>query len=79
MSQGDNSECVTTGTLYFAELLINFHVGFIGKYGTQKKIVLDGKAVAWYYITQGQFLVDTLTAVAWIAQVPNQASTSLRK
>ncbi|CAL8463823.1 g3357 [Coccomyxa elongata] len=57
------------GTLYFAELLINFHVGFIGKYGAQKKIVLDGKAVAWYYITQGQFLVDTLTAIAWIAQI----------
>ena len=30
---------------------------------------MDGKAIAWYYVTRGQFLVDTLTAIAWIAQV----------
>ncbi len=51
------------------ELLLNFHIGFIGKWGSQKKVFIDGKAVAWYYITHGQFFVDVLTAVAWIAQV----------
>ena len=60
---------MTAGTFYFMELLLNFHIGFIAKYGTQKKLVIDGKATAWYYITQGQFFVDMLTAVAWIAQV----------
>ncbi|BDA48947.1 probable potassium voltage-gated channel subfamily H member 7 [Coccomyxa sp. Obi] len=57
------------GTFYYAELLINFHVGFIGKYGAQKKVIMDGKAVAWYYTTQGTSVVDALTATAWFAQI----------
>ncbi len=61
---------MAVGTLYFAELLINFHVGFIGKCGTHKKVVMDGKAVAHYYFTQGSFVVDALISAAWIAQVP---------
>ncbi|CAL8465088.1 g4623 [Coccomyxa elongata] len=60
---------LTAGTFYFVELCLNFHIGFIGKYGTQKRVIMDGKAVAWYYITQGQFFVDCITAVAWIAQI----------
>ena len=51
------------------ELCLGFHIGFVGKYMTRKKLVMDGKAVAWYYIKRGQFFVDTLTAVAWITQV----------
>ncbi|BDA50689.1 probable potassium/sodium hyperpolarization-activated cyclic nucleotide-gated channel [Coccomyxa sp. Obi] len=57
------------GTFYFVELCLNFHIGFIGKYGTQKRMIMDGKAVAWYYITQGQFFVDCITAVAYFAQI----------
>lgn len=60
---------MAAGTIYFVELCLNFHIGFIGKYGTQKRLIMDSKAVAWYYITQGQFFVDCITAVAWIAQV----------
>lgn len=51
------------------ELLLSFNVGFVGKLGARKKLIMDGRAVAWYYITKGQFFVDAITAVAWIAQV----------
>ena len=51
------------------ELCLGFHIGFVGRFNTRKKLVMDGKAIAWYYITRGQWFVDTLTAIAWIAQV----------
>lgn len=63
--------CLCTGAFYFGELLLGFHVGFVGKLNARKKLVMDGKAVAWFYICRGQFYVDTITAVAWIAQVSN--------
>jgi hypothetical protein len=58
-----------TGFFYFVELCLGFHVGFMGKLGIRRKLIMDGKAIAWYYIFHGQFLVDTITAVAWFAQV----------
>ena len=54
------------------ELLLGFHIGFVGRLNTRKKLIMDGKAVAWYYVAKGQFFVDTLTAVAWIAQVGSE-------
>ena len=51
------------------ELWLGFHIGFVGKLNAKKKLIMDGKAVAWYYVQRGQFYVDALTAVAWIAQV----------
>lgn len=59
------------------ELWLGFHIGFVGRLNTRKKLVMDGKAVAWYYITRGQFLVDTLTAIAWIAQVRSERSVPM--
>ena len=66
------------------ELFLSFHMGFVGKLGVRKKLIMDGKAIAWYYITRGQFFIDTLTAIAWIAQVCRQlqlpsASLTLQK
>ena len=61
--------CLCAGAFYFVELLLGFHIGFVGKLNARKKLVMDGKAVAWFYIRRGQFYVDTITAVAWIAQV----------
>lgn len=50
------------------ELCLGFHVGFIGKNNMNKKLVMDGKAVAWFYLTRGQFFVDGITCIAWIVQ-----------
>ena len=61
--------CLCAGGFYFVELLLGFHVGFVGKLNARKKLVMDGKAVAWFYTCRGQFYVDTITAIAWIAQV----------
>ena len=66
------------GAFYFVELLLGFHIGFVGRLNTRKKLIMDGKAVAWYYVTKGQFFVDTLTAVAWIAQVGSKLSSRLQ-
>ena len=59
------------------ELCLGFHIGFVGKFMTRKKLVMDGKAVAWYYVRRGQFFVDTLTAVAWSAQVCSHTNPTL--
>ena len=57
------------GFFYTCDLIFNFHVGFIGKYGTQKTLVMDGSAIARFYIFKGTFVVDFLTACCWTAQV----------
>jgi hypothetical protein len=59
----------TAGAFYFVELCLGFHVGFVGKHNMAKKLIMDGKAVAWFYTVRGQFFVDAITAVAWVAQV----------
>ena len=67
----------SAGAFYFVELWLGFHIGFVGKLNTRKKLIMDGKAVAWFYVIRGQFFVDTLTAVAWIAQVQTECSIPL--
>lgn len=48
---------------------MNFHVGFIGKNNTRRRLIMDGKGIAWFYATRGHFLVDFLTVAVFIAQV----------
>lgn len=57
------------GLFYAAEFLINFHVGFIGKNNTRRRLIMDGRAIAWFYIMKGHFFVDFLTVLVWIAQI----------
>ena len=51
------------------DMIFNFHVGFIGKFNTQKTLVMDGRAIARYYVTKGTFVVDFITSCCWVAQV----------
>ena len=64
------------GFFYTCDMMFNFHVGFIGKYNTQKTLVMDGRAIARYYVTKGTFAVDFITACCWMAQVTGTLSTS---
>ena len=57
------------GTFYFVEFWLGFHVGFVGVCNGQRKLIMDGGAIARYYVLKGRFPIDTLTAVAWVAQV----------
>lgn len=59
----------TAGAFYTTDLIFNFHVGFVGKFNTQKTLVMDGHAIARYYVTKGTFIVDLITACCWTAQV----------
>ena len=58
------------------DLVFNFHVGFIGKYNTQKTLVMDGRAIARYYVTKGTFVVDFITSCCWVAQVNSTCNSS---
>ena len=65
---GTLSSAAWSGAFYFIDLCLGWHVGFIGKHNMNKKLVMDGRAVAWFYVWHGQFLVDIITAIAWITQ-----------
>ena len=67
------------GFFYTLDLIFNFHVGFIGKYNTQKTLVMDGRAIARYYVTKGTFVVDFITTCCWLAQVSATLSTSVKR
>ncbi len=70
-SPGPNHNCGSRapGAFYTLDLVFNFHVGFIGKFNGQKTLVMDGHAIARYYVTKGTFVVDLITACCWTAQV----------
>lgn len=74
----DRVVVATAGLLYTIDLFFNFHVGFIGKYNTQKTLVMDGRAIARYYVTKGTFIVDFITACCWTAQVGMPGHTVVR-
>ena len=55
--------------MYFMELCLGFHVGFMGSFNSQRKLIMDGRGIARYYVFRGNFFVDMLASVAWVAQV----------
>ena len=63
--------------MYTANMFLNMHVGFVVTYNLQKKVVLDGKKIARVYLTSGGLVLDILSVVPWVAQVPVDASASL--
>ena len=44
-------------------------MGFLGQHNMAKKLVMDGRAIAWYYTRRGNFPVDLITAIAFFSQV----------
>lgn len=57
------------GFFYFVELMLGFHVGFIGSYNAQQRLIMDGPGIARYYFFRGSCFTDLLAVVAWVAQV----------
>ena len=51
------------------EFWLGFHVGFVGVSNNQRKLIMDGNAIARYYVFKGRCPIDLLTAVAWVVQV----------
>ena len=41
------------GTIFVVDLLVNFHVGFIVTNNFQRRVVMDAKEVAAYYVRRG--------------------------
>ena len=64
------------GSFYFVEFWLGFHVGFIGVCDGQRKLIMDGKAIARYYVLKGRCPIDLLTAVAWVVQVRDSVASS---
>ncbi|KAK9807740.1 hypothetical protein WJX72_007807 [[Myrmecia] bisecta] len=57
------------GCFYAVELGLGFHVGFVGRYNMQRKVIMDGRGIAWYYLLKGSFAIDLLTTLAWLTQI----------
>ncbi|KAK9804836.1 hypothetical protein WJX72_007920 [[Myrmecia] bisecta] len=57
------------GCFYAVELGLGFHVGFVGRYNMQRKVIMDGRGIAWYYVLKGSFFIDLLTTLAWLTQI----------
>ncbi len=50
-------------TLYLVDVVVEFQVGFIARWDTQRATVLDGPAAARFYIRHGTFWVDIAALV----------------
>ena len=70
-------DCLSSGCLagvfFVVELGLGFHIGFVGTFNSQQRLVMDGPGIARYYILRGNCFSDSLAAVAWVAQVPPSA------
>ena len=45
------------------------HLGFMGVCNGQRKLIMDGGAIARYYVLKGRAPIDALTTIASVAQV----------
>ncbi|KAK9814109.1 hypothetical protein WJX72_000796 [[Myrmecia] bisecta] len=60
---------LVAGAFYVVELVLGFHIGFVGTHALRRRVIMHGRAVAWYYMRHGTFFVDLITTVAWLGQV----------
>lgn len=57
------------GLFFIIDLFLSFHVGFLATYNIRKILVLKGRLIAKYYIIHGSFVIDFLSAMAWLIQI----------
>ena len=60
---------VNAGMVFFADLVLGFHTGYVVTFNFKRKVVMDGRLVAKFYVLRGTFVVDFLSTCAWITQV----------
>ena len=60
---------VHTGALFFLDMCVNFHVGFIVTHNFKRRLVTNPREVMKYYMKVGTFRYDLLSAIAWVTQV----------
>lgn len=51
------------------DLLLGFHTGYVVSHNFKRRVVMDGRQVAHWYVLRGSFWVDSLSTVAWVTQV----------
>ena len=51
------------------DFILGFHTGYVVSCNFRRRIVMDGRQVAMYYLTRGSCVVDFLSTVAWLTQV----------
>ena len=66
------------GVLFFMDVSLGFHTGYVVTNNFSKRVVMDGKLVARWYVTRGSFIVDFLSSLAWVTQVSLPALQSQR-
>jgi len=57
------------GFLIFVDFGLGFHTGYVITFNLRKRVVMEGKQVAKWYVLRGSCWVDALSTVAWISQV----------
>jgi len=58
------------GALYAADMAFHFHCSFLAVHRFKRRVVADGRLVAWFYIRHGSFLVDLLSILPILELVP---------
>ncbi|KAI7843229.1 hypothetical protein COHA_003209 [Chlorella ohadii] len=57
------------GCIFFVDMVIGFHVGFIATYNSRKLLVMNGPIVARHYLRSFGFMVDFFASLAWLLQI----------
>lgn len=57
------------GIVFVIDIILSFHIGFIVHYAYEKKVVMEGKSVVWYYVTHGGLWIDLLSTFPLVFEV----------
>jgi hypothetical protein len=57
------------GCVFFVDMILGFHVGFIATYNSRKLLVMNGRIVARHYLRTFSFMVDSFASAAWLLQI----------
>lgn len=59
-----------TGVFFLADLIIQFHVGFVATSGSMRRLlVMNGRLIAQFYVKKGTFFIDAISTAAWVGQI----------
>jgi hypothetical protein len=57
------------GAIFFTDIWMSLHIGFLATYNTRKLLVMNGRLVARHYLLSFSFFVDLCASTAWFAQI----------
>lgn len=60
---------MVVGVIFLMDVFLNFTFGFVVSHNYQKKVVMEGKEVQWYYLHRGGAWIDFIAVIPFFLEI----------